>query len=909
MVNHVVRVAAYVPDPDAGAWLQPFRTIKFSDEWREEALALHALSWRGADEGLTLPIAQLNNLLRAAAPGVIATGRGSATSSSTPWLYATNEVPSDLICALMNTWIATLAPRKSDSDPQRQVELEEAILKVQASLAGSTPSWSQCNIDLTETELSQGRTALPNRSLYQLLPEMLAARLATRPYHDGNDELRFRVVTRDQGAELVSWPPRPFHAKGRQWYYSCVITLTVQTVPFSSQFRVHAATGVRRWIAGGRFTVPTGRGVGAYLAIEPPWPTGHDHVPRLSSNFIDYSGRGGKHVWRSRSTVELMPELDIVRTYPQASDLVHNPDRWLTGLDAPTAAVVHSNVLGDHEVKAGIGPTERARLDRWVELGLQPWFRRVTDLERTGHHATPLLRPKPRWKKIDGDDEGNEARRIAARAASEVKAAAERRSALTATLAGVPLEVHLLWQTERTRDALISAMCEVLDLPELDVAELDHWDWGAENLRIRLLVRKFDSDAASALSVRKAKPSERAQVLGQAINDRRRRVRELFQGDLDPVSTAGLVFVELHYKDAFTALDSDPKAAIRLGCADSGRLSQFIAKRDDDDKTLAARARSSWLDGLRQLGAITTAVHRAGAVPHNTNIAAVWMASRRADGVTRRAHRELVSVRLTPTNGHYHLEAWHDGEKRWLPYRQYLVGLPEKVSAQATARKNLREQRLVAERLLRSMLYQLRDQPTMLLVNSENLRWWWPWIGNTELMRDMIGFGATPPQRLAAWGPDLRLVLVRNGAGRDEVPQWYAPTRDGHSAGFAAGIWRQRDTEPDNRVFASTTNVPASAGSTKRTALKILTRAEWTRSPGTAMWNPRYVEFTVAGCLSPAALAVSGRTDVAPDDPADWAALAHQLRLVDDYVPLSQPAALHWAALAEEYVLPTDPVG
>lgn len=152
-------------------------------------------------------------------------------------------------------------------------------------------------------------------------------------------------------------------------------------------------------------------------------------------------------------------------------------------------------------------------------------------------------------------------------------------------------------------------------------------------------------------------------------------------------------------------------------------------------------------------------------------------------------------------------------------------------------------------------------------------------------------------------------MLVRNGAGRDEVPQWYAPTPDSHSAGFAAGIWRQRDTEPDNRVFASTTNVPASAGSTKRTALKILTTAEWTRSPGTAMWNPRYVELTVAGCLSPATLAVSGRADVAPDDPADWAALAHQLRLVDDYVPLSQPAALHWAALAEEYVLPTDPVG
>jgi hypothetical protein len=281
------------------------------------------------------------------------------------------------------------------------------------------------------------------------------------------------------------------------------------------------------------------------------------------------------------------------------------------------------------------------------------------------------------------------------------------------------------------------------------------------------------------------------------------------------------------------------------------------------------------------------------------------MVNRRATGVL---HRELVTMRMEPREGHYQLEAWHDEEKQWLPYRRYLVALPKKTAVRSAARKNLREQRLMVEQQLRSVLYQLRDRPTMLLANSENLRWWWPWINNTKLERDMIGFDDHPPQRLAAWGPDLRLVLIRNASSRDEVPQWYAPTKDDGSAGFAAGIWRQRDAGPGNRVFASTTDVPASAGATKRTALKILTGPDWTRSPGKAMWNPRYVEITVAGCLSESALAASGRADVAPDDPADWAALAHQLRLVDDYVPLSQPAALHWASLAEEYVLPTVPV-
>lgn len=909
MVNPLVRVAAYEADPVTGDWLKTFRTIKFSDEWKEEALALYALSRRGADAPLTLPIAQLNNLLRAAAPGVIATGRGAATYASTPLLYATNEVPTDLIAALVNTWVATLGPRKPDPDPQRQAELEESVYKVQASLAGSTPSWSESTVNLTAARLSPGGTAQPDRQLYQLVPEVLAAELARRPYRDGDEELHFRVVTRDQGAELVSWPPRPFTKKGRQWYYSCLITLTVQTVPFTSRFRLHVGTGVRRWVTGGRFHVPANRGVGAYLAVAPPWSTGHEHTPRLSNNFIDYFERGNRHVWRSGSTIELLPELDIVRTYPSALELVSDPDRWLEGVDGLTAAIVHSNGLTDHEVKAGIGPTERARLDRWVDLGLRPWFRRVADLERTGHHAKPRIRSKPRWAKVEGDDAATEARKASAYAEAAREAARARRAALGAALDGASLEVHLLWQTERTRDKLVSAMCELFDLPEPDVETLENWHWDIDdNLRIRIVARKFDSAGASALSVPKATGTERIRLVTEAINARRQRVRGVFETDLDPATTAGLVFVELHDREAFITADSDPKTAIRLGCADSGRLSQFIGKRNDGDRELLIRARSSWLDGLRQLGAVTTAAHRVQGVPDGTQVAALWMANRRSDGATRHVHRELVAVRLEPRGGHYHLEAWHDEEKQWLPYRRYLVELPKKTAVRSPGRKGLRDQRSVVERQVRSVLYQLRNRPTMLLANSENLRWWWSWITNGELVRDMIGFGDDPPQRLAAWGPDLRLVLIRNAGGRDEVPQWYAPAPDDETAGFAAGIWRQCDAGPGNRVFASITDVPASAKTTKRTALKILTGPAWARSPGKAMWNPRYVEITIAGCLSEDALAVSGRGDVAPDDPADWAALAHQLRLVDDYVPLSQPAVLHWAALAEEYVLPTAPV-
>ncbi len=92
----------------------------------------------------------------------------------------------------------------------------------------------------------------------------------------------------------------------------------------------------------------------------------------------------------------------------------------------------------------------------------------------------------------------------------------------------------------------------------------------------------------------------------------------------------------------------------------------------------------------------------------------------------------------------------------------------------------------------------------------------------------------------------------------------------------------------------------------KRGLLKLGPYPDWPTGPAKTAWNPRYLELTVVGCLSEKALADAGRDDVGPDQPAAWAALAHQLRFHDDYEPLSRPLHLHLARLAEEYVRPTE---
>ncbi|MBW4720345.1 pPIWI_RE module domain-containing protein [Saccharothrix obliqua] len=859
-MNHTIRLTAYELDPTTRPWSHSFKTIRFARDWRAEVVERYTRLFNRPFAGATAPIRQLTALLQAAVPDVIA-APGAATDDQMPWLYAAEPIPRTALSRMMNAWVTTMMSRRGQADPNDVDDLLDAI-------DDAMPEWVDTEVDLTAAGVTRGGTADPERRLYTLARDVVAARLAAHTYEYEGAALSFRIVTDTDRTELVSWPPRQYLRGKRIWHHSLLLRVSLHTVPFSNRMRVHITSGVRRWESGDAIKLAPQRGATVYLQVPLPWMVRASSVPRLIPNVLKHDSRLGEPAWHRNSLVRLLPEYSAAFPYPRPDELLDNPSEWGQGRDGVSAWVVHRTGFDSHAVGSGLMPVERRHVDMWVEQALGDRLTRAADMRKVVAIAKPELSKRPR------DEE------------AKVLRARSRRRACAMALRGRPLVVDIRFENERTRDALITALREVLGLPPDDGSGT----WRTEELEIRVECATWESVTAD-LPVPRSHPAARGRATSDAIRDRRALIVEHF-GAPTPDAPIRLALVELRNADKFGP-DRDPKEAIRLGCADARRVSQFINTEGD---ALEERAKASVLDGLRQLGAVTPPRHRLGsAVPPDMQYVGLWMIRKQRRAAARSARRALVAVRVRPVDGGRRVEGWDEHRKTWVDYPELLLSLTVDHGTETTGGKWLSqaEQRAATEARIRALLYQMRGTPTLLFAQAENLRWAWTWLGNGLIVRDMIGFGTWPAQRAALFGPDLRVVLIRGSGNRDEVPQWYAPLENDRFAGHASGLWVSRDAGVDNRVFASITEVPPQ-GARSNQAVKFQD-AEASRSPAVSAWNPAYHELTVA---------VSKMTSTGePEDPGTWAALTHQLRHADDYVALGKPLALHLAERAEQYVI------
>jgi hypothetical protein len=901
-----IRPAAYILDPDAGPFAETYYALAFPQHWRQAFLDLCRHGKSNPDRYQQVPIKGLNAAIRALAPDLVSVAEKAALNDDKPWLYTTSEYPVSVLQSLIVSWLHTRQP-----SPDAYQVLTQTVEALDLEFL----RWQLMSVELTEQTLTAGGTADPARHIYRLLPEVLAARIEKLPpYEYCGRQVTFRRVATADGAELMSWPPTPHipMKKGRPlapWHFSGTIKVTVRTVPFSPMPRIHLTTGIRRWVRGQAWPAD-GDAATVYLHTEGPWLAGAGESARFASAPLTVRRYGGevKAAWAVGGPTDIMSRLSIAHDFPKPGDLAQDAEAWLYGKDGVTAVVTHHAAMGYHGVGTGFMPSERQRLTEWAGQALAPHFTPVADLSTDRRvKATPkaLLKPHVPVPNENGTPEVDA--RIAVRKSKneeiDVTNARLRREHLARVTGGDHvLCCHLLYQTKPVRDALIDAAEQSLGLVGYRVpAPEGTWSWQTPELEVRIHARELGVHGGPLGA---GTPPRRGGQTQQAIEDRRRNVRDFLAGLPED---SRVVFVELDGKKAFRRRTTDPKFAIRLGCADAGRVSQFITpersagegqeagaqESDEEESTLEHRAAAAWADGMRQVGMNFIPRHTlaADAIPDRLNQVAFWIVRRNSDGPTWNGQFTPIAILSRPDQDC--VLGRMPGVQGWIPYPDLLRRLTGQV--RGTELRFADQQKTETARFIRQVLYTLRGEPTVIMTYAQNTRSRWEWLQDGRVVPDKIQFGDGPIQDLALHGGSLRLIRVRDDE-RQETAQWWVPKDDEH-AGHSKGLWKPAGAYEGNRVFYATTAKGAAQSKAGNDDTKLTPHiSQKTGKPVTnadkPAWNPTLLEITVAGCTR-------------QDQPDAWAMCVQQQRFPDDYRNgLKLPLILHLAELATEYALP-----
>lgn len=889
MAYDFLQTASFAPRAGANAFTADYETLSFPVAWREPILQLYrSTKPDGQREKIQrVPIRRLNAVMRAVLPDVLTVDRTASFDATQPWLYAGAALSDEVLDNLIQAWLWDMNPT-----PEAYARFRQTV----AELDQSRPAWVSKSVDLLAQEVSPGGTSTPASASYRLLPDWVAAAIADLPpYEHCGERISFVRVATDprDGAELMSWPPLEHSQKTRGGgirtsYYSAVIRVSLRTIPFDEVPRVHLSLSVRRW-TNGSVWLPQGLSASVYLKTQSPFLREADPPARFAVAGLRWSKELRRVAWTHGEPTGLLERLSALKNLPSAELLQKESDAWQQGRDGLTAAVVHHTRMGWHPVRAGLMPAERRRVLEWAAQALEPAFEPMAELHRSQAKPQLPIRQQEKRRSVPKTAADDERAAIAdENDAIDARNARSLRTAVSAAVSDEKLTVLMLHQPGAIRERLTAAVEASLDLHDHRVpTDSELACWTAPDLTLDLHFQPLGSLGAPL--------GEKEKLRTKADHDAalaaRRRETAAFVKSLSErhgISPA-LIIVELEGLDRFTGR-TDPKFALRAGCAEAGAVTQFVRPESEAPEDAEFRATAAWLDGLRQVGVRLVPEHSLGtSIPENLNQVALWLVKRRVDGPTNRPQFTPIAVMLRPQENRI-LARTADMDE-WVPYPKLLTSL---VGAVRSADLASEEQQIEAVAIfLRKLFYGLKGAPTLFVAHAQNLRSRWPWLQNSGLVPDHLQFGNGPLQRMALHGRHLRLARVATAA-RDETPQWWAPSE--HGAGISKGLWQSPDEDEFRRVFYSTVdkgNHTVGVNVSKLTH-HVASNGKSRIDPPAAAWNPGLLELTMA-CLQPG------------DDPTAWAMYLHQQRFAEDYRDsLGLPLVLHLAKLTSHYALPYD---
>ncbi len=869
--NHL-RSLAFQFSPEAGKLERDYFTLKFPGKWIEPIKSMQARLTNRDPNQTSIPIGNLNKAFRALVPDIISIARYQDILGGRTWIYSRQAIDTDKLFPIVQAWVKTSFSKVAEGDRQYLLSRMQA----------NDLRWERQHINITDWRAGGNGTAAPVKSdSFILLADEIAARLSEKYTelecddsileYGSRESLRFRrapLAPGNSGAELISWPPFCYKAgKGKsqkRWPYSLLLTLTVQTVPFQEFPVLYIDVGLRRW-GGAKINLPTDRKeTSIYLLAGVPWIEG---FPLSNSFQVAPIRRYGKNLRWGSKLAELLNELQLKHPFTSPVDIVQNPEEALNINGRTSAALVYRTGLKpDCGVKAGIMPGDRSRLAEKIAEILEPeGLKFVEPFERVQYSFPTRQNPF----------------------ADDSISLSERHRAVGESV-NRQITLEIWHQSELVRDALIQAVRDCLGLQSEPVSFPYTWETPELSLTLRLAPLDKIGDL---LDINEDTENARER-LHQSI---RARCRQISQ----QLGKASHFIVSLIELPRFEGLTDDPKHAIRLGFAQTNRLTQFI-NSDADTESLPDRAKNAVLDGLRQLG-VWPLAEKLEYSNRNTkhakfleslpkpelNCVGLWMIKHYAgSSPVRKKHFLPVMVYLEWYAGKIYALA--PGFKDWLPYPNAMLAIAQGQAAGYAAQKDAIE--FIKEAISNNLL-----DNTLLICHAQNLRTTWHWLRNTDIQCDRLTFGQNPANETPTPIEDLRglrIVRVRDSSGH-ETPEYYAQNED--EIGFTKGLFRISD-----RVFASTAQKSHQQKGLSKNLSKFVkvqhSKGELlSPAPNKQASNPQMIELTVA-CLQ--------KDDV----PEHWAALVHELRHVAiNYTDATQlPLPLDLAAEMKAYTLPVE---
>jgi hypothetical protein len=852
-----------------------FYQLHFPEEWKRVLRELLAEATGRDINSVRLPMTTLNAALRALVPDLIyiaydADKKEQNPLSPRPWLYSEIKIDPEALIIIIHSWIRVAFSKAP-------LESRQAAL---ASIRAKDLVWQRVPVDLAQWTTRENGTAAPARSdTFVLLPHLVAAKLS-RPgvsLDYGAEQLRFRrapLSSGKQGAELVSWPPIAYEPAKKRWYYSIIITFTVQTVPFQPYPVIYCEIGVRRW-AGPPIKELRRGNTSVYLLASVPWIRGLHYSPCFSVVPLEKSFTVSRDTQQQKPYVqklqwgngltELIHDIQLQELIPEPEALIGNPEAFLNleGKQVVTAAVVYRNgMIPEHGARPGLMPGDRRDLAEKIAQFVSPTLIFTDEPKKVQYVFKKLSNP------FFTKESFAERRRHTAQAVGDI------------------LTLEIWHQPEGIENILVQTIYDELGLTPLDADDNTH-TWATKELTVTIQKHSLGA-LGEPLNLENTK-GRRRERLHAAITERIRDVEK--QLAIVPSLGAHAAFIELADAQGFRG-DSDPKYALRLGFAICGRVTQFITPPGDERDDVDNRTKQAFLDLLRQSGVclqlpqtlpLPKVAKQVGKgieqvqpqQPSRIHYAAVWSIKQNASGShTRKQQWLLVLVHISPEG---QIRAISPGMSGWEPYTRALQSI---ATQQIKGGYPSTPQQMLAfiKEKIEEDIAPLGE--TLILCHAQNIRAIWPWIGNNQITREGIAFGGASQSAITL--PGLHIVRIRSGDA--ETPEYYA--QDGTKVGFARGLFRMGE-----QVFASTQSNPPQF-KIRRNLSKAPRSGEVAQAAATAAWNPGLYELTVI-------------TD-ATYDAWQWAALTHELRQASLHYAeaTALPFPLHLAKGVEQYAAP-----